>query len=130
MPIRSIHRWFDEYLVERGYLEAGLNYDAVHDRIDMGVRWYGGAHRQLDRYHSEPGLREWLDQIANLNTSQNTLTQYLRCGMAHFALDEADRTWYDKDPDAYDDLPWETVFHGALQRFIQRGWSRKYYQRT
>lgn len=63
--------------------------------------------------------------MANRGATQEKLTAYLRCGMAHFALDEADTRWYIKDPDGYEKLEWKKVFEGAIKSIIKKGWSKK-----
>jgi hypothetical protein len=128
MPIRVIHNGFDGYLVEKGYPPDGYDYDIVHARIDRGVQWYGGAHRELDFYHSEDGLRDWLTGMQNRGAAQDKLTAYLRCGLAHFALDEADTRWYDRDPEGYVTLPWDKVYEGALKSMLALGLHRKFFK--
>ncbi len=128
MPDRQTHNRFDKYLIEREYLFEEYDYNAVHNRIDKGVKWYGGAHRDEDYYHSEEGLRDWLRGKENQGMKQDKLTAFLRCGMAHFALDKADERWYDKDPSNYDNFPWEKIFEGALKSVTVKGWDRKYYK--
>ena len=128
MPIRLIHLQFDQHLIDRNYLPDNFDYNVVHNRIDYGVKWYGGKHREKDWYHSEEGFRDWLYGMSNRGASQEKLTAYLRCGMGHFSLDEADGRWYQRDPDGYDSLPWEKVFEGALKSYVSIGYHRKFFR--
>ena len=130
MPVRQIHRDFDEYLIERGYLVEGYDYNIVHSRIDYGVKWYGGNHREIDEWHSEEGLRSWLNGLVSKGAYQEKLTVYLRCGLFHLALDDADVRQYDEDPEGYENLPWDKIFEGALKSAIKRGYHKKYFKKS
>jgi len=119
MPTRRVHLRFDEYLIEHGIVNE-VDYSSVHERIDRLVKEYGSAHRLLDEYHKEEGIRYlWLGKWQHL-AYQDTLTDYLRVALGHLALDEmASRYEYD---DEYD------LIKSAYRSYIQRGFDRKFFR--
>jgi len=66
MPLRNIHLKFDEYLKNRGVIHGYTFADTVHDRMDRDVTYWGPEHRDIDFYHQEEGIREWLKGFQHL----------------------------------------------------------------
>ena len=116
MPNRQTHLRFDEYLKERGIIYDDTVATTVHNRLDKGVKKYGPDHRELDFWHSEEGLREWIGGLP-ANMLQTTATDYLRAGLGHIALDEMKQ----RNPEKTD---------GELFKLAYRSYSQKGYGRT
>jgi len=119
MPGRRVHSKFDEYLVDHGKINE-RDYSSVHDRIDRLVKEYGSAHRLLDEYHSEEGIRYlWLGKWQHL-AYQDTLTDYLRVALGHLVLDDMASSYeYDNEYE---------LIKSAYRSYIQRGFDRKFFK--
>jgi len=50
--------------------------------MDRDVTYWGPEHRDIDYYHQEEGIREWLKGFQHL-AYQETLIDYLRVAMGH-----------------------------------------------
>ena len=88
---------FDEYLKEHRIIHGYIYADKVHDKMDRDLIVWGPEHREIDFYHSEEGIREWLRGFSHL-TYQETLTDYLRAALGHLALDDmASRYEYENE---------------------------------
>jgi hypothetical protein len=122
MRSRNIHEEFDGILAKKGVLLPGGQYGEVHVFMDLGVRIFGKAHRELDMYHGKgtgtkaKGLRRWLNGKYNV-IGQDLATDWLRAGLGHICLDEAER----KLPKKY---PWEKVFDSAHRCMVRRKWTK------
>jgi len=119
MPSRRVHLKFDEYLKEHGVIHGYTYANTVHKRMDKDIIVWGPEHRDIDFYHSEEGIREWLKGFSHL-AYQETLTDYLRVAMGHSVLDDmASRYEYE---DEYE------LMKSAYRSFIQRGFHKKYFK--
>jgi len=120
MPSRRLHLKYDEYLREKGIIYNFTFADKVHDRMDRDVSYWGPDHREIDFYHGEEGIRDWLRTFQHL-AYQETLTDYLRVCLGHLCLDDiASRgEWVDEDD----------MIKRAYRSFIARGYHRKYFRR-
>jgi hypothetical protein len=119
MPDRDTHLDFDILLVAYGFISKETNTDSVHDRLDRGVSKYGPNHREEDDYHSEQGIRDWLDNLPK-SAYQTTLTDLLRSALGHLVLDEID-----EDNREFDKLE---LFLTAFHVYIKRGYDKRYYK--
>jgi hypothetical protein len=121
LPTRRTHLKFDKYLAEHGIV-AYRDYSVVHDRMDRLIRKYGSAHRMLDEYHREEGIRYlWLKKWQHL-AYQDTLTDYLRVALGHLVLDDiASRYWYNNEYE---------LIKSAYRSYIQRGFDRCFFRET
>ena len=119
MPVRRVHLKFDEYLKEHGVINGYTYANTVHDRMDRDVTVWGPDHREIDFYHSEMGIRDWLRGFSHL-AYQETLTDYLRVTMGHLVLD--DMTSRYEYSDEYE------LMKSAYRSFIQRGFHRKFFR--
>lgn len=128
MPARDIHQDFDSFLISGGYLPDGYEYDIVHNRLDDGSRKYGSHHRDMDIYHTEDGIRYWLQGMSNRNASQEKLTAYLRCALAHIALDMAETEIRENLQEDTVKMPEEELFEYAMTIIDREGLMRKYYK--
>ena len=75
---------FDEYLKDHGVISGYTYANSVHARMDRGIVVWGPDHREIDFYHSEEGIREWLRGFSHL-AYQETLTDYLS-GYGSFSI--------------------------------------------
>jgi hypothetical protein len=122
MPSRKVHEEFDRFLAKKGVLLPDGQYGEVHVFMDRGVEAFGSKHRELDKYHGKgtrtkaKGLRQWLNGKYNV-IGQNRATDWLRAGLGHICLDEAE-TCLDKD------YSWEEVFDSAYRSMAQRRWTK------
>ena len=119
MPSRRVHLKFDEYLKEHGVIHGYTYANTVHDRMDRGIVVWGPDHREIDFYHSEKGIREWLRRFSHL-AYQETLTDYLRVALGHLVLDNMASRFPRKNE--------EELTKSAYRSFIQRGFHRKYFK--
>jgi len=119
MPSREVHLSFDEYLKEHGIIHGYTYADKVHDRMDRNLTVWGPDHREIDFYHSEDGIREWLRRFSHL-AYQETLTDYLRVAMGHLVLDDIASRLPNKNTEA--------LIKSAYRSFTQRGYQRKYFK--
>ena len=119
MPTRRVHLKFDEYLKEHEIIHDDTFADKVHERMDRDIGVWGPEHREIDFYHSEKGVRDWLRGFSHF-AYQETLTDYLRVAMGHLVLDDIASRFPDKDN--------EELIKSAYRSFIQRGFDRKYFK--
>lgn len=115
MPSRGTHQEFDRFLSKRGVLLPDADYAEVHTFMDLGVESFGAAHRELDSYHREDGLRQWLNGKHNV-IGQDLATDWLRAGLGHICLDEAASS-------LANDYSWPEVFDSAHRSMAQRKWT-------
>jgi hypothetical protein len=116
MPPRNKHEDFDRLLARKGILFPNGQYGEVHDFMDRGVNSFGPGHRELDMYHGEKGLRQWLNGKYNV-IGQDRATDWLRAGLGHICLDEAESS-------LSKGYSWEEVFDSAYRSMAQRGWTK------
>lgn len=119
MPSRRLHLRFDEYLKDHGVIDGYTYANTVHKRMDRNTMYFGPEHREIDFYHSERGIREWLRGFAHL-AYQETLKDYLRVALGHLVLDYmASRYEFENEYE---------LMKSAYRSFIQRGYHRKYFR--
>lgn len=122
MPCKDRHVQFDGVLSQKGALLPDGQYGEVYAFMDRGVKNFGPRHRELDIYHGAGakvranGLRGWLNGKYNV-IGQERATDWLRAGLGHICLDEAD-TRLDSS------YSWEEVFNHAYRLMARRGWTR------
>jgi hypothetical protein len=110
---------FDKYLIDHGVV-YDRDFSKVHDRMDRLVTEYGSAHRMLDEYHTEEGIRYlWLKRWQHL-AYQETLTDYLRVALGHLVLDDMTSRHEHENEDE--------LIKSAYRSFIQRGFHRKFFR--
>ena len=119
MPSRKVHQQFDLLLRLNRIVKDLKGANSVHGRLDRGVIRYGSDHQILDHYHTEEGIRDWLEGFPD-TTPQDMLTDYLRIGLGHIELDEMRYL----QPDLSDDVLVEV----ALRSFRRKGLHRTTYR--
>ena len=119
MPSRRLHLRFDEYLKQKGVIYGYTYANTVHSRMDRDASYWGPDHREIDFFHGEEGIREWLSTFQHL-AYQETLTDYLRVCLGHLCLDEIHKRgkWRNEDD----------LIKRAYLSFVARGYHRKYYR--
>jgi hypothetical protein len=130
MPPRKNHLEFDERLRKNNVICDDTYGDTVHARMDKHVKTYGADHRELDYFHSDTGIRDFIHNIVNsLGTIyQSTATDYVRIAYGHLCLDYMAsklRRKYDCD---YEDLNWRQVYTRTWRYFKYRGFHRTLYR--
>ena len=119
MPERDVHLIFDLILKVLGIISRETETESVHKRIDRGVKKFGPHHREEDYYHSEEGIRDWLNNFPE-NVYQDTLTDLLRAGLAHLILDKVE----EENPD----FTLEELIFEALDLYIELGYDRTFFK--
>jgi len=80
--------------------------------LDRWGHWY---HRELDPYHKEEGIRNWLRKWCHL-ADQETLTHYLRVALGHLVLDEMWSEYGDE------------LIKSAYRSYAQKGFGRCFFR--
>ncbi|MCG6167579.1 hypothetical protein LFX25_07055 [Leptospira sp. FAT2] len=90
MADSSIVQKLDARLIEDGILDRAFedDYSLVHQRLNEEFRKTGkSAQPEANFELGEKILRDWLHGLARQGASQDKLTSYLRCGLAHLSYD-------------------------------------------
>lgn len=120
MPNKRKHEEFDRFLAKKHVLLLDGRYGEVHAFMDLGVKDFGSDHRELDRYHGmgsgvkAKGFRKWINGKFNV-IKQDLATDWLRAGLGHICLDEADS----RLDESYS---WDEVFKSAYLSMVRRKW--------
>ncbi|MBN1390578.1 MAG: hypothetical protein JXA22_08055 [Candidatus Thermoplasmatota archaeon] len=82
-------RMLDAKLIEEGILSKDFknDYSTVHDMLNSYMRRSGGKLPDEIFKIGEKKLRDWLMILYKQGASQEKLTSYLRCGLAHLSFD-------------------------------------------
>ncbi|MGA1873478.1 MAG: hypothetical protein ACMUHY_07370 [Thermoplasmatota archaeon] len=85
---RTVRR-LDGRLMKEGILstEFKSDYQTVHDMLNSYMRRTGGKVPDENFRKGEEKLRNWLMILYKKGASQEKLTSYLRCGLAHLSFD-------------------------------------------
>lgn len=119
MPSRQTHIKFDNYLIERGVL-IDSSYSRIHTFIDKGTGTFGGQHRDEDFYHSEEGIRQYLNGKVGIY-GQELTSSWLRSGLGHFCLDETATRRGCEDEE-------KELFKSAYLSMVRKGYTKKYFR--
>lgn len=89
MANKRIASKLDKKLIEDGVIEKGFDkdYEKVHTFLNKNVKKYDKALNSDDFSTGEKDLRKWLITLNKQGASQEKLTSYLRCGLAHLCFD-------------------------------------------
>lgn len=79
----------DQKLMETGFIDASIekDYKKVHTMINSHVKRNGKIISEEMFKKGDEALREWLMLLYKKGASQDKLTSYLRCGLAHLCFD-------------------------------------------
>ncbi|RHX86299.1 hypothetical protein [Leptospira stimsonii] len=90
MADSAIVRKLDLRLIEDGILDSAFleDYSLVHQKLNEEFHKTGrSAQPEANFELGEKILREWLHGLTRQGASQDKLTSYLRCGLAHLSYD-------------------------------------------
>ncbi|TGL68267.1 hypothetical protein [Leptospira kmetyi] len=90
MADSSIVQKLDARLIEDGILDKAFeeDYSLVHQKLNEEFRKTGRSAQPESNFElGDKILREWLHGLARQGASQDKLTSYLRCGLAHLSYD-------------------------------------------
>lgn len=122
MADAKIIRLLDEKLIEERIIDESYrdDYKKVHRLLNSHIR-KKGASLPLETFDVvEKLLRGWLDILYKQGASQEKLTSYLRCGLAHMSFDYIDST--------YLQIGQEDLVTRAMISFKQRHYNRTFYR--
>jgi hypothetical protein len=112
----------DERLMKEEILSIDFkkDYQTVHDMLNTNMRRYGGKLPDENFNIGEEKLRDWLMILYKKGASQEKLTSYLRCGLAHLSFDHIasqNRT-----------LPGSELITRSLQSFKLRKFNKTFFK--
>jgi hypothetical protein len=116
MPGRWLHRKFDRYLRDHGFISmsgCAAVADRVHAAMDRGVHDYGASHRDRDPHHDPEYIRSIVHEIAS-DPGHRADAVTIACG--HVVLDRMGRAFPEAD-DVH--LVWI-----AFDTFVRLGYDR------
>ena len=112
----------DKKLMEDGIIDPAYmgDYKKVHSLLNTHLRQTG---RMLDEENFKKGeekLRSWLSVLQKKGASQEKLSSYLRCGLAHLSFDFIESTYKYISPD--------DLITRAYQSFKKRGFHKTFFK--
>lgn len=112
----------DRKLMEDGVIDPKFekDYAKVHDFLNKNVRKYDKALGDADFATGEKDLRSWLVTLYKQGASQEKLTGYLRCGLAHLCFDFIDLK--------KEEISSDQLVTRALQSFRKRHYDRTFFK--
>jgi hypothetical protein len=115
-------RQLDGKLIENKTIDSKFKDDfpKVHKELNTITRRGGGILDEAHLKKGEKGLRDWLNLLFKQGASQEKLTSYLRCGLAHLCCDFISSTYSRIEP--------EQLITRSLQSFKKRGYHKSYYK--
>ena len=130
MPPRKYHLEFDERLRKNNVICDDSLGDAVHARLDRNSKHLGDMHRELDYFHSDEGIRVFIDNIVKSigNINQSTATDYVRIAYGHLCLDQMASKLKMQQGCTYSELDWRKVYTRTWKYFQRNGFHRTYYK--
>jgi len=107
----------DRKLIEESILDPVYreDYQIVHSMLNERMRQTGKILTEETFKKGEDALREWLAVLSKQGASQEKLTSYLRCGLAHLCFDFIESTY-------------ETILTRAMQSFKLRDYHKTYFK--
>ena len=122
MADSKIIQRLDDRLMKDGFLSMDFksDYQTVHDMLNTSMRRYGGKVPDENFKKGEEKLRNWLMILYKKGASQEKLTSYLRCGLAHLS--------YDFIASQNRKLPGSELITRSLQSFKLRKFHRTFFK--
>lgn len=122
MAEKKIIKALDEKLIKEKIInkDYATDYDKVHNQLNKFVHKYDKALKEENFKICEKDLRKWLTTLEKQGASQEKLTSYLRCGLAHLCFDFIDVK--------NEDISKEQNITRALQSFRKRNYDKSYYK--
>ena len=129
MPNRNKHLMFDDILREKGVI-GGTEGRVIHDRMDKNVKYFLKDHREIDWWHCEKGIREFVKNLSNsgFGIRQDKATDYIRIGLGHICLDYMASKLKDKNGGTYTGLDWDYVMKRTWNYYRKKGYHKCYFK--
>jgi hypothetical protein len=114
----------DEKLIADGILDPSYkdDYRKVHSKLNSHFKKSGAVLPQKIFEKGEARLRKWLGELYKKGASQERLTSYLRCGLAHLSFDFIEST--------YQSIGSDDLIPRALLSFKNREFHKTYFKAT
>jgi hypothetical protein len=130
MPPRKYHLEFDERLRKNAVICDDTNGNSVHARMDKNSKHLADMHRELDYFHSDVGIRDFIENIVNSigTIDQSTATDYVRIAYGHLCLDYMASKLKRKLECGYKELNWRKVYTRTWKDFQRKGFHKTYYR--
>ncbi|MBN2402830.1 MAG: hypothetical protein JXN64_10575 [Spirochaetes bacterium] len=114
----------DEKLIKEGIIDSAFkdDYRKVHTKLNMNYKKSGAILPSKIFDKNETKLRKWLGELYKKGASQERLTSYLRCGLAHLSFDFIESS--------YQSIGKDDLLTRALQSFKNREFHKTYYKAT
>lgn len=124
MAVTEIVKKLDEKLMNDGTISKDFasDYELVHKMLNKFVRQTGEVLTPERFDEGDSTLRDWLMILYKKNASQEKLTSYLRCGLAHLCYDFIQTQEENKD------LKTDELITRALQSFKARKFNTKFFK--
>ncbi len=124
MAVTKIVRELDAKLMTDGTIseEFAADYDKVHKMLNTFVRQTGGVLTAENFDIGDAKLRDWLMILYKQGASQEKLTSYLRCGLAHLSYD------FIVTQEENRELPPSEAVTRALQSFKKRKFNSRFFK--
>ena len=124
MAVTKIVKDLDAKLMNDGTISKDFeaDYEKVHKMLNTFVRQTGAELTEENFDEGDAKLRDWLMILYKQGASQEKLTSYLRCGLAHLCYDFI-QTQKENEGLATDEL-----ITRALQSFKARKFQNKYFK--
>jgi flagellar biosynthesis GTPase FlhF len=112
----------DQRLMQDGTVDASIekDYKKVHDMLNMHVRKTGKILTEDTFDRGDEALRAWLMLLYKKGATQDKLTSYLRCGLAHLCFDYIEST--------YESIDTDELITRALLSFKNRGYQNSFFR--
>ncbi len=114
----------DGKLIAEGILDPAFkdDYKKVHSMLNAHYKKSGAVLPAKMFSKNESRLRKWLGELYKKGASQERLTSYLRCGLAHLSFDFIESSYQTIDKD--------DLLTRALLSFKNREFHKTYYKAT
>ncbi len=124
MAVTKVVRDLDAKLMSDGTINPDFesDYDKVHKMLNTFVRQTGAVLTAENFDEGDAKLRDWLMILHKQGASQEKLTSYLRCGLAHLCYD------FVQTQEENRALPTDELVTRALQSFKARKFQNKYFK--
>ncbi len=130
MPPRKYHLEFDERLRKNSVICEDTDGNTVHARMDRNSKHFADVHRELDYFHSDMGIRDFIDNIVRSlgNIFPSTATDYVRIAYGHLCLDYMASKLKKEQNCSYSELSWRQVYTRTWKYFQRNGFHKAYYK--
>jgi len=122
MAAEKIISKIDLKLIETGIISPDFkaDYKKVHTRLNSHVRKTGKILTEETFEKGNEELRKWLMELYKKGASQEKLTSYMRCGLAHLCCDFIEST--------YESISLDDLIARTLQSFKKRKFNKSFFK--